>query len=1501
MLNEFQASNATTVTDPDNGEFADWVELYNPTTSFQNLTGWHLTDNNDSLKWQFPDGLGVPANGFLVIWLDGTGSGAHTSYKLGASGEQLALYDANGNLVDRIVFAEQLTDVSYGRREDGDPTWGYFTHPTPNATNNNSVFFEDYVLQVPVFSQSGGFYNGSVSVAIEDLYGTGTVRYTIDGAEPTETSPAFSQALEITQTTVVKARMFYQNRIPGPVVTNTYFINEGFEQRGLPVLSLSTQPDYFFGQDSGLYVQDFKPTWEYPVHLEFYEADGLLGFHHDAGVQVGGENAWVLPQKLLNIYSRKQYGSGHFEYQLFPNNPRNVFGDIILRCSGSDWSYTLFRDGLMQGLIKAEAEVDGQDFRPCLVYLNGQYFGIHNIREKQDADYTEHYHAIAPDSLDYIENNAEIKEGDAIAYQQMVNQLTVGVQSDADFNFLDEVCDTKNFTDYIISHIFVANTSWGHNIALFRKRAPGAKWRWLMHDYDRGFNLSNVTGTAMEWATDTNGPDWSNGPWATLFLRKMLENQGFKERFITRFADHLYITYNPASIAKRVDMHANWIRREMPNQVTRWLGTTSSYGNAIPSVDFWENEVAKLKQFGTQRNSFMFNDLSSYFSLSGSSTLNLQVSDPSHGYIKLHEMTVPSYPWTGRYFQNRPFTLTAEARPGFNFVRWDKINGSQGSLLPMGSNWRYSDAATPPPADWKQPTFNDASWSTGAAQLGYGEGDETTLISFGGDSNNKTPSYYFRATFNVADPNVVSGLVARLNVDDGAVVYLNGTEIWRQNMSNAPAVIDFSSHASSSVAGAAENVFNEMPLPNTLLVPGQNLVAVEVHQFDAISSDVSFDFELLGTTTGSAETVSTSPSIEVTLNNNPRTLRAVFESDGSCGILPDTVFQNLTLTANCSPYIAAGNVTVKPGATLTVQPGVEIQFPDRANLYINGKLTANGTEAQPILIKNTNGSAAWGGIFLTSTDGVSTLKFVNIENATAGSHRFYYPAAISAYKADLQLDHLDLTGVKDNPIFSRFSDVELTNSKLKSAVTGDCINVKQGFARVENCEFQGGYQPDMDAIDYDGVTGGIVRNNTIHDFRGDNCDGLDIGEGCEDLVIENNFIYHCFDKGISVGQQSSAIVRNNTIAYTNIGIALKDESQADVTHCTLFGNQQGVSAYEKNPGNLGGSGNIVDCIVSNAALDAYVNDGFSSLTLTNCLSDLDSISTPGTWNTDPKFVNPTWYDFNLLTNSPAIGIGSGGTSLGASPLPSYPGQPQVLISEILYDDSLASTGEFIELYNPGTAPVSIEGYRLAAAVDFTFPEGANIPSYGTVLVAKSAASLGTAPAPVFEWTDGRLRNEGEVIHLFDKGGILVDFVRYNNHLPWPEADSLQGRSIELVSSNLDNHFAANWKPSEDLGGSPGMVDFVSGTSTTLPDLAFSLFPNPASDLLNIIIEQPTSQPFSFELIAPTGQVLMQQAIDSDQSFSLPLGSYADGVYFALLLDENGQVMGREKVVVNRGR
>lgn len=113
-------------------------------------------------------------------------------------------------------------------------------------------------------------------------------------------------------------------------------------------------------------------------------------------------------------------------------------------------------------------------------------------------------------------------------------------------------------------------------------------------------------------------------------------------------------------------------------------------------------------------------------------------------------------------------------------------------------------------------------------------------------------------------------------------------------------------------------------------------------------------------------------------------LQAVFESNGSCGILPDSVLTPLTLTSQCSPYVAPGNVYVKPNVTLTIEKGVETLFPAHANLFIYGDLQINGTESNPVIIKGTDNQQVWGGIFLRNTTALSNLHYTKIENTSAG-------------------------------------------------------------------------------------------------------------------------------------------------------------------------------------------------------------------------------------------------------------------------------------------------------------------------------------------------------------------------------------------------------------------------------------------------------------------------------------------------------------------------------------
>ncbi len=166
------------------------------------------------------------------------------------------------------------------------------------------------------------------------------------------------------------------------------------------------------------------------------------------------------------------------------------------------------------------------------------------------------------------------------------------------------------------------------------------------------------------------------------------------------------------------------------------------------------------------------------------------------------------------------------------------------ALSPAGATWKYLDDGSNPGLAWKASGFDDSMWAAGPAQLGYGDGDEATVVSFGPDPNAKHITTYFRRSFSVPNAARIPGLLLRLLRDDGATVYLNGTEVFRMNLPAASTLP--SSTAELELSGSDESTFVESLIDARLLVDGVNWIAVELHQFSAQSADLSFDLELLG-------------------------------------------------------------------------------------------------------------------------------------------------------------------------------------------------------------------------------------------------------------------------------------------------------------------------------------------------------------------------------------------------------------------------------------------------------------------------------------------------------------------------------------------------------------------------------------------------------------------------------------------------------------------------------
>ncbi|MBL7942114.1 MAG: CotH kinase family protein, partial [Flavobacteriales bacterium] len=1021
------------------------------------------------------------------------------------------LYGPDQVLVDGLVYATQETDISYGRSTDGATSWAWFSPATPGASNNTSNPYDGITYYQPLFSQTGGFFSDPLSVSLTTL--GGVIHYTLDGRAPSLADPVYTSAIAFDTTAFIRARVFEDNKIPGPVITHSYFYDDSFAERGLGVVSLVTDPYYFWDPDSGLYVQDFKPEWEWPLNIEFFENDGnnQSVFNLPAGVKINGLWSWQLPQKMLGIYFRNEYGASSLEYPLFADRDRDQFSEFILRAGGSDWSFTLVRDGLCQELIQENAYVHHQGYRHCVVFINGEYMGIHSMRSRTDGEDLEETFGVAEGDYDIINNHGEIEEGTDTEFWEMDAHFNADLSVQANFDSLAAVVDMTDFTDYWATEIWTSNSSWGHNVKLWKPHATG-KWKYIFGDLDRGFTGATDNGI-NEFSIPQGGSDYDYG---RTWLQHTFEIDGFVSYFSRRFADHLYTSFHPEYVNRKVDVFTGELVPEIPYHVDRWSGTTSAYGDGIPTVTFWEEEVAALRTFAADRQGYMLADLQQKFGLGNIVALATSSLPAEGGNIHINEFLIPGAPWNGSYFTDMPFSLTASANPGYLFQGWSTFENTL--LFDFGADWKFLDNGSNQGTDWTAIDFDDAGWSTGTADFGYGDGDETTVVSYGPNSNNKYITTYFRKEFSYTgeEGTPVSAL---LNVvrDDGVLVYINGAEVARSNM---PAgTVNYQTLATDAIGGAGETAVNAISF-DVPLVNGTNTIAVEVHQSAANSSDLSFDASL-SINVPAEEIISTSPTLDLALTDNAGYI-ARYIPTGEC-LLPDTIAENTTLTIDCSPYLASGDTYVLPGISLSVDPGVEIWFPEEARLVVQGDLQVNGTENAMVLFRENAafGASSWGNVTIENATAPCHMNYLQLQNATTGTHPIHNRAAISGWYSDIVIDHCVLTENLDNPIFGEYANFTLTNSVVHSPVTGDLINVKYGDAYISDCVFIGNDQVDTDAIDYDRVGNGVIRNSVVHSFFGPNSDAIDLGEECTDVLIENCLLHNCTDKGISCGQSST--------------------------------------------------------------------------------------------------------------------------------------------------------------------------------------------------------------------------------------------------------------------------------------------------------------------------------------------------------------------------------------------
>lgn len=673
ILNEIMSSNSNMIQDED-GEYSDWIEIFNPNEITISLFNYSLSDDETYLrKWLFPETSILPGE-YLIVFAsnkDRLGAELHTNFRISSEGETIILANHNGFVIDQLGAIPIPTNISYGRNNnDNTSDWLFFPSPTPRSKNSSDGYFA--VSEYPVFSITGGFYTNSISLDLTASSTATEIYYTIDGSNPTIHSNKYEpySPIVINKTAVIRAKSFTDNYIPSKIITNTYFINENFT---LPVVSLSTNPNNFWDDEIGIYVvgsngilgecateiANYNQEWERPVHVEFFEQDGARGFGIDAGIAIHGGCTRNRPQKSLKIIARGEYGSNTIPYKIFPNLPYDEYASILLRSSGNDNSSTLMRDGLMQTLVE-DLDMETEAYRPSIVFLNGKYFGIHNIRERHHKDYIYQHHPQANANIDLLVKTHYVKEGSSDHYDNMydfIESSDLSIQEN--YEYVETQMEIKNYTNYLLSEMYFVNRDWyPNNTKFWRPRTNEGRWRWILYDTDYGFgifNLETINYNMINWVKSLER-------YPSVIINGLLENQIFVTDFINTFADLSNTVFKPTNVVARIDSYATLIYDEMPAQIEKW-GT-------ISSITKWLNNIDDLKYFANNRIQIMQQHFIDEFNLTGIAPLNLNINNSSAGNVQINSIMIDSSYWFGNYFQGIEITLEAVPIEGYEFSGW---------------------------------------------------------------------------------------------------------------------------------------------------------------------------------------------------------------------------------------------------------------------------------------------------------------------------------------------------------------------------------------------------------------------------------------------------------------------------------------------------------------------------------------------------------------------------------------------------------------------------------------------------------------------------------------------------------------------------------------------------------------------------------------------------------------------------------------------------------------
>jgi hypothetical protein len=692
LINEFSAANFSDVMD-NHSEYEDWIELYNAGSSSVDLSGYHLSDDDgEPTKWAIPSGISISAGGFLRFWCSGRnvieGSHYHTSFKITQSsgGDQVVFADASGTILDiNTIENPNQKNHSWGRYPDGGSSWYIFTDPTPNSANA-STYYTAYA-EKPDMEPNAGNYSGSVTITISTIDPDLTIRYTLDGKAPTSTSTIYTGPITIDETTVLRCAAFSSDASIRPSFnsTNTYFINENTT---LPIMSIA-------GDNVDELIEDGN-SWTYPNpegSFELFNSEFTLIDEAEGTYNEHGNDSWAYDQRGFDWIVRDQFGyDNDIDHEFFSDvTERTGYQRLIVKAAANDnypssWGGSFsgggahLRDAYVHHLAQlGNLYVDERSTFFCLVFLNGQYWGVYDAREKaDDHDYTNYYYDQDEYEIDYIKcwGGTWAEYGTMAPWDPFVDFVTTEDMTDAaNYAYVTDNLEVLSLIDYVVLNTMTVCTDWlNWNTAWWRgynEDGTHKKWGYTLWDEDATFgHYINYTGVPDDSPEadpcDPMSLDDVDPNGHIEILNALLENTDFNALYVNRFADLLNTTFSCDFLLSTLDSMKNVIDPEMERHTDRWGGSYSD----------WLDNYNNLYDFIFDRCNYLTEGIEDCFD-TPAYDVTVDVSPAGAGnLVQVSTITPSFYAFNATYFGGINLPLKAIPASGYVFDHWEFLHNT---------------------------------------------------------------------------------------------------------------------------------------------------------------------------------------------------------------------------------------------------------------------------------------------------------------------------------------------------------------------------------------------------------------------------------------------------------------------------------------------------------------------------------------------------------------------------------------------------------------------------------------------------------------------------------------------------------------------------------------------------------------------------------------------------------------------------------------------------------